>query len=186
MGFTSRSEFSARNGIGNGEGVSAEEVDVSIRQGRDAGEVGRVDCVPLGLEGLDDDLDVDGVPQRDRIEHEAESAQFFLLAFPATGGEFAATAVADSPGEAVAEFLAVELDEDASAFLAIVDVVEHMDGLDDTSQFGQCASEWRRAFLDLKHAHDRIGLDAPELERSGQAQQVWPSVGDELGIDVVS
>ena len=34
------------------------------------------------------------------------------------GGEFAAMTVADLPGEAVAEFLPVELDEDASAFPA--------------------------------------------------------------------
>ena len=75
-----------------------------MRQGRNVGEVGRVDSAVLGLEGLDDDLDVDGVPQRDHVEHEAESAQFFLLAFPVTSGEFAATAMADPPGEAWRNF----------------------------------------------------------------------------------
>ena len=86
----------------------------------------------------------------------------------------------DPPGEAVAEFLPVELDEDAPALLAIVDVVEHMDRLDDTSKFGECTGEWRRAFLHLKHAHDRIGLDAPELERTGQAQEVVEDDGGDL------
>ena len=34
-----------------------------MNQRRDAGEVGRIDRVPLGLEILDDGLDVDGVPE---------------------------------------------------------------------------------------------------------------------------
>ena len=148
---------------------------VSMNQRRDAGEVGRIDRVPLGLEVLDDGLDVDGVPEGDDVEHEAECAKLFLLAFPVACGEFAATTVTDPPGEAVAEFLPVELAEDAPALLAIVEVVEHMDRLDDTSKFGECTGEWRRAFLHLKHAHDRIGLTRPSSSeparrrRSGQA-----------------
>ena len=119
--------------------VSAEVVDVSMNQRRDAGEVGRIDRVPLGLEVLDDGLDVDGVPEGDDVEHEAECAKLFLLAFPVACGEFAATTVA--------EFLPVELDEDAPALLAIVDVVEHMARLDDTSKFGECrASGVGRSF----------------------------------------
>ena len=106
-------------------------------QGGDAGEVVRIDRVPLGLEVLDDGLNVDGVPQGDDIEHEAECAELLLLAFPVVGGELATTAVADPPGEAVAEFLPVELDENAPAFLAIVDVVEHVERLDDTTKFGE-------------------------------------------------
>ena len=157
-----------------------------MNQRRDADEVARIGRVPLGLEVLDDGLDVDGVPEGDDVEHEAECAKLFLLAFPVACGEFAATTVTDPPGEAVAEFQPVELDEDAPALLAIIDVVEHMARLDDTSEFGECTGEWRRAFLHLKHAHDRIGLDACELERTGQAQEVWPSAGDEFGIDVVA
>ena len=86
------------------------------------GEVGRIDRVPTGLEVLDDGLDVDGIPEGDDVEHEAEYAKLFLLAFPVACGEFAATAVTDPPGVAVAELLPVELDEDAPALLAIVDV----------------------------------------------------------------
>ena len=36
---------------------------MSMNQRRNAGEVGRIDRVPLGLEVLDDGLDVDGVPE---------------------------------------------------------------------------------------------------------------------------
>ena len=68
----------------------------------------------LGLEVLDDGLHVGGVPEGDRVEHEAEGAELFLLPFPETRGEFAASAVADTPGEAVAIFLPIELNEDAA------------------------------------------------------------------------
>ena len=52
-----------------------------MNQRRDAREVGRIDHVPRGLEVLNDSLDVDGVPEGDDVEHEAESAELFLLAF---------------------------------------------------------------------------------------------------------
>ena len=47
----------------------------------------------------------------------------------------------DTPGEAVAVPLAVELHKVAPALLGIVDIVEHLDHLDDTSEFGECAGE---------------------------------------------
>ena len=33
----------------------------------------------------------------------------------------------------------------------------------------ESAGEWCGAFLDLENAHDRIGLDATELEGAGEA-----------------
>ena len=159
---------------------------MSMSKGRDAGEFGRINCVPLGLEVRDDDLHVGGVPEGDDVEHETEGAELFLLPFPVACGELAAATVADAPSEAVAVFLAIELNEDAPALVAIVDIVEHMDGLDDTTQFGERAGEWRGALLHLKHAHDPIGLDATELEGAGKAQKVWPGGGDEFRIDVVA
>ena len=96
----------------------------------------------LGLEIPDDGLHVGGVPEGDRIEHMAESAELFLLPFPVTRGEFAST-VADTPGETVAIFLPIDLNEDAPTLLGIVDIVEHMDGLDDASEFGECAGQRR-------------------------------------------
>ena len=66
----------------------------------------------MSLEVLDDGLHVGGVPEGDHVEHEAESAEFFFLPFPVACGEFAASTVTDAPGEAVAVFLPIELDED--------------------------------------------------------------------------
>ena len=140
----------------------------------------------MGLEVLDDGLHVGGVPEGDHVEHEAESAEFFFLPFPVACGELAASTVTDPPGEAVAVFLPIELDEDASALLGIVDIVEHMDRFDDASKFGESAGEWCGAFLDLENAHDRIGLDATELEGTGEAQEVWPGGGNQFGIDLVT
>ena len=155
---------------------------MSMSKRRDAGEVGRIDSVSLGLEVFDDGLHVSGVPEGDHVEHEAEGAELFLLPFPVARGELAAATVADAPGETVAIFLPIELNEDAPALLGIVDIVKHMDGLDDASEFGECAGRWRWAFFDLKHAHDRIGLDTTEFEGTGESQEVWPCGDDEFGV----
>ena len=65
-------------------------------------------------------------------------------------------------------------------------MVEHMDRFDDASKFGESAGEWCGAFLHLENTHDRIGLDATELEGAGEAQEVWPSGGNPFGIDLVA
>ena len=43
---------------------------------------------------------------------------------------------------------------------------------------GRDAGEWCGAFLHLENTHDRIGLDATELEGAGEAQEVWPGGGN--------
>ena len=101
----------------------------------------------MSLQVLDDGLHVGGVPEGDHVEHEAESAEFFFLPFPVACDEFTASTVTHAPGEAVAVFLPIELDENASALLGIVDVVEHMDRFDDASKFSESADEWCGAFL---------------------------------------
>ena len=83
----------------------------------------------MSLEVLDDGMHVGGVPEGDHVDHEPECAEFFFLPFPVTRGELTASTVTHPPGEAVAVFLPIELDEDASALLGIIDVVEHMDRL---------------------------------------------------------
>ena len=101
----------------------------------------------MSLQVLDDGLHVGGVPEGDHVEHEAESAEFFFLPFPVACDELTASTVTHAPGEAVAVFLPIELDENASALLGIVDVVEHMDRFDDASKFSESADEWCGAFL---------------------------------------
>ena len=130
-----------------------------MSKGRDAGELVGINRASMGLEVLDDGLHVRGVPEGDHVEHEAESADFFFLPSPVAGGELAASTVTHAPGEAVAVFLPIELDEDAPALLGIVDIVGHMDRFDDASKFGESAGKWCGPFLDLENAHDRIGLD---------------------------
>ena len=122
-----------------------------MSKGRDAGEFVRIHRASMSLEVLDDSLHVGGVPEGDHVEHEAESAEFFFLPFPVACDELAASTVTHAPGEAVAVFLPIELDEDASALLGIVDIVEHMDRFDDASKFGESAGEWCGAFLHLEN-----------------------------------
>src|SRR5215212_1985013 len=52
--------------------------------------------------------------------------------------------------------------------------------------FGERASQRGRAVFDLQNAHDGAGMDPPELERSCQAQQVFPVPLDELDIDAMA
>ena len=63
-----------------------------MSKGRDAGEFGRINRVPMSLEVLDDGLHIGGVPEGDDVEHEAEGTELFLLPFPVACGELAATA----------------------------------------------------------------------------------------------
>ena len=51
-----RPKLSAGDGLGKREGVAAEEVDMSMRKGGDAGECAPSTRVPTGLEVLDDRL----------------------------------------------------------------------------------------------------------------------------------
>ena len=119
-------------------------------------------------------LDVGRVPERDGVERQAEGAELLLLLLAVGLPDLAAVAVADAPGQAVPELLAVELGEDAAALLLAVDVAEHVQRLDDAAELGERAGQRGRAVLDLQDAHDGAGMDAAELERSGQAQQVLP------------
>src|SRR4051812_23255651 len=86
----------------------------------------------------------------------------------------------------MSELLAVELGQDAAALFLAVDVAKHVQRLHDAAEFGERASQRGRAVFDLQNAHDGAGMDPPELERSGQAQQVFPVPLDELDIDAMA
>src|SRR4051794_24019335 len=111
------------------------------------------------------------------VRPRAAELLFLLLAvgFP----DFPAVAVADAPGQAVPELLAVELGEDAASLVLAVDVAEHVQRLDDAAEFGERTGQRGRAVLDLQDAHDGAGMDTAELERSRQAQQILPVPLDE-------
>src|SRR4051812_10882500 len=100
---------------------------------------------PSRVELVDSDLDVGRVPQGDGVEREAESAKLFFLLLSVGFPDLAAVAVADAPGEAMTEFLAVELSEDAAALLFAVHVAEHVQRFDDAAEFGEQRARLKEA-----------------------------------------
>ena len=95
-------------------------------EGRDPGDVGIADAPAFMGELVDSGLDVGRVPQRDGIQRQAEGTKLLLLLVPMSFSDLAALAMADAPGQAVPELLAVELGEDAAPFFLAVDVAEHV------------------------------------------------------------
>jgi hypothetical protein len=63
--------------------------------------------VPVGAELGEGDVEVDGVPQRDAVEDEAECAELVFHAFLVVLAQFAFAAVEDVAAEVVAAFLEV-------------------------------------------------------------------------------
>ena len=67
-------------------------------------------------------LEVDGIPQHDNIEHQAECAQLIFLTFPVMLAQLAAFAMEHRAGDAMAAFTAVELNQRTPALGFVVDV----------------------------------------------------------------
>ena len=153
---------------------------------RDPGDVGLTNVPSFAGELVERRLDVDRVPKRDDVEGQAEGAELLLLLLAVDLPDLAPVAVANAPGQAVAELLAVELGQDAASLLLAVDVAEQVQCLHDAAEFGQRARQRCRTVLDLQNAHDGAGLDAAELERPRQAQQIFPVPGDEFGVDAMT
>ena len=153
---------------------------------RDPGDVGIADGPALKGELVDGGLDVGRVPQRDGVQRQAEGAELLFLFVPVSLPDLAALAVANAPGQAVPELLAVELGEDAAPLLLTVNVAEHVQRLDDAAEFGERAGQRGWPVLHLQDAHDGPGMDAAQLQRPGQAQHVLPVLGDQVDIDAVA
>ena len=72
---------------------------------------------------------------------------------------FAAPAMADGPNHAIAVLGAVDLHEDTPATDRVVDIVEHVDGLADASEFHDGACRER--------THQFRGLHGAQIEEAG-------------------
>jgi len=109
------------------------------------------------------------------------------LLFLAVGlPDFAAVAMADASRQPVPELLAVELGEDTAALLFAVEVAAHVQRLDDATEFGECVGQHSRAILHLQDAHDGAGVNAAELERSCQTQQIFSVPSNEFDVNTIA
>src|SRR4051812_2114727 len=82
-------------------------------------------------------IHIDGIPQNDEVDHEAEGAKLVLLAIAVALAQLPATPMENDASELVALFAPVELDQDTPAVSLVVDVGQQVLGLDDAAEFGQ-------------------------------------------------
>lgn len=88
-----------------------------------------------GGEVVEGGLGVDGLPERDGVDHEPERSELVFLAGLAALAEFAELSVEYVSGESVATFAAVEDAVDVSPVVGVVAVGEDVEGLDDPAEF---------------------------------------------------
>ena len=125
---------------------------------------------------------VDRVPEDDEVDRQAKRTELVLLTFSVTLAQLAPPAMKDDAGELVTAFSAVKLDQDAATIGLVVDVAQKIERLDQPAEFFKRAGQLGRAVLGLQRADQPGGLHGAELERPGQAQQVFPVLDDERDI----
>ncbi len=92
----------------------------------------------------------------------------------------------DGPGQRVAAFGAVELGEDAPAVGLVVEAGEQVEGFGNPAEFGDGSAELGRTSAALQDAQELAGTDGAGGQAAGDAQQVVPVRGDEVGVDGVA
>lgn len=75
---------------------------------------------------------------------------------------------------------------DRAARCRVVDVFEHVQGLDCLAESGQGAGEAGRGRAALQSAQDRRGEDDAGAQRGGELADLVPMLGDEPRVDVVT
>ena len=79
-------------------------------------------------------LHIDGVPQHNHVDDDAECVELVFLAFTVTLPQFATFAVEDGAGQGMATFSPVQLDQRGATFGLIVEVRQRVDCLVDPSE----------------------------------------------------
>src|SRR5208283_1592675 len=108
-----------------------------------------------------------------------KGAELLFLSLLERTPDFAAFAVVNAPAEAVAQLRVVELGQDAPSERRVIDVVKNVDGLDDPADFGERARQGGRLVPDLERPHDARGLEVPEFQRAGEADDIRPVLPDQ-------
>jgi len=117
---------------------------VGCPSGGEPGDVGRVDRIVLRGEVVEGGLDVYGLPQHNDVDHDAEAVELVFLPGLVVPPQLAALAVEDGAGQGVAPLTAAEKVVDGPPVGRIVDVFEHVQGLDHPAELGQ-GTGWGRA-----------------------------------------
>ena len=134
------------------------------------GHVGGVEWVSAGGEMFKGGLGVDRLPEDDDVDHDAEAVELVFLPGLVVLAELAALPVEDVAGQRVAAFAPAEHVMDRAAICRVVDVFEHVQGLDYPAEFGQGAGGAGRGRAALQGAQDRRGDDGAGAQRGGSRQ----------------
>ena len=116
--------------------VAAVQVDSGVSERGEPGNVGRVERVAVRGEVVEGGLDVDGLPEHDDVDHDAEAVELIFLPDLVVLTELAALPVEDVAGQRVAAFALAEQAVDSAAIGGVVDVFEHVQRLDHPAEFG--------------------------------------------------
>jgi len=100
------------------------------------GHVGGAEWVSAGGEMFKGGLGVDRLPEDDDVDHDAEAVELVFLPDLVVLAELAALPVEDVAGQRVAAFAPAEHVMDRAAICRVVDVFEHVQGLDYPAEFG--------------------------------------------------
>jgi hypothetical protein len=101
-----------------------------VTKRRQAGNILVADREAFGTQLSQGGIHIDGIPQDDEVDHEAEGAKLVLLAIAVALAQLPAAPMEDDTGELVALFTPVELDQDAPAVGLVINVIPRPLNLD--------------------------------------------------------
>ena len=133
------------------------DVDVQILVGGQSGGVAVVDRVASGSEDGDDVVEVDGVPEGDAVEDEAEGTELVFRSGVVGLVEFAFAAVEDVPAEPVASFLEVPHVFDLPPVGGVLDEGEDVHRFEDPPVVGDGVAEAGESAVVLQDTDDVMG-----------------------------
>ena len=153
------------------------------QNGRQPRDICGVDGIAIGVQFFDCGLHVDGIPVSDGVQREPQRAELLFLPLSQRVANLSPVTVIDFSGKLVAEFLTVQLNENAAAELSVVDVVQDVQCFNQTAEMHERLGKCCWTIPHLKNAHDTLCLQVPELQGTREADQVFPVVDDQLDVD---
>jgi hypothetical protein len=135
---------------------------------------------------FDDGVEIDGVPEGEGVDYEAEGAELVFHAFLIRLVEFASTTVEDVLGEYVAAFLEVAEEYDLAPAWLVIDVGEHVQGFEDAAIVGEGFAELGRLATMREHFDDLVSGHSAGVDGADDPQDVGPVGLDAVDIDLAS
>jgi hypothetical protein len=131
---------------------------------RQAHDIFWEDFVAFCAELIECGVHIDGVPENHEVDDDPELAELVFLPFAVSLPELASFPMEDNAGELMASLAPVELNQDASAILFIVDVAQQIESLDEATDFLKSPRQPRWPVVGLKGSCKPCRLNNPQLQ----------------------